>query len=706
MLDDVKDALRRHETGEALAKARAAVQAQPGNAEAHHLLGLALRADGHPDNARASFDQAIALAPHNAAYQVSAAGLSLAEGDRARAQQELDAAIAVDPNQVAAYVMAAHLALTRGEMAEAERLLKLATLINPNHPHVMVTLGHLETQRGNHDDAMKLYSDAAAAALDDTLVLSALAHAYLARGNAAFAEQAYRRALLGDPKQVVLRRGLFEALRMQGRMDDAAVELVQLRRDLPDDINLLQLSGEFALHDGQIDDAIRAFRAVLDQQPRHPRALAGAMSIWQREQQEQQGRLVLDTLLESDPQADSVWEARFALEVGQSDASRAVLERWLAAMPESASALEMSAQVQEAEGNLSEAEALADRAMAQPALRLGAELVKARAQLHADPAASVQRLEYLAGIVTDRQQKRAVLGWLGYACDRAGRFAQAIDVWQQAQALEDGNLEPPMLGDIDGDLERAAASAQDSSAEMKDVPPVLLWGPPGSGVERVAAILRAQSEIPLLDDRMRDTRRRDGFQTGDFSHLLHPDREVGAAEAFAHYWRQGVAELGYANVAVIDWLRRWDARLAPAVRRALPGSKMIVAVRDPRDMLLNWIAYGSPSRFTFPGVLAASNWLAMSLVHLGWLSDHPLFDLCLLQVDEIDDSAPELTQQLQQFLRLNETPSTILSDRLKTAQGGHPSRLPAGHWRAYRDVLAEAFKRLTPMAERLGYPVE
>ncbi|MEO7477700.1 MAG: tetratricopeptide repeat protein [Lysobacteraceae bacterium] len=706
MLDDVKDALRRHATGEALTKARDAVQAQPGNAEAHHLLGLALQAQGNSGEAHQSFDQAIALAPDNAAYQVSRAGLLLGEGDREQAQQALDKAIAIDPNQVAAYIMASHLALTRDDLTEAERLLKRAALVNPNHPHTIVTLGQLETRRGNHDEALKLYNDAFAAAPDDTLVLSALAHAYLARGNAAFAEQTYRRALLGDPRQVALRRGLFEALRAQNRMEDAALELVQLRRDLPDDIGLLQLSGEFALYEGQIDDALRAFRGVLEQQPRSPRALTGAMRIWQGEHQEQQGRVVLDGLLERDPQAENAWEARFALEVGQSDASRAVLERWLVAMPESAAALEISAQIQEAEGNFAEAEALADRAMVQPTLRLAAELVKARAQLHSDPEAAIKRLEYLAGVVTSKAHKRAVLGWLGYACDRAGHLAQAIDVWEQAQALDDDTLGLPVLGDIDDQLERATESARAASNEVKEPPAILLWGPPGSGVERVAAILRTQPEFPLLDDRMHQTVRRDGFQTGDFSHLINPDREVAAAEAFASYWRSGVADMGYAGVTVIDWLRRWDARLAPAVRRALPGSVLVVAMRDPRDMLLNWIAYGSPSRFAFPGVLAASNWLAMSLEHLGWLSDHPLFNLCLLQVDDIDDGAPHVAEQLQRFLRLNETPSTSLSDRLKLAQGGHPSRLPAGHWREYRDVLAEAFKRLTPIAERLGYPVE
>ena len=705
MLDDVKDALRRHATGEALTKARAAVQAQPGNAEAHHLLGLALQAQGDSGEAHKSFDQAIALAPDNAAYHVSRAGALLGEGDREQAQQALDKAIAIDPNQVAAYIMASHLALTRNDLTEAERLLKRAALVNPNHPHTVVTLGQLETRRGNHDEALKLYNDAFATAPDDTLVLSALAHAYLARGNAAFAEQAYRRALLGAPQQTTLRRGLFEALRAQNRMDDAALELVQLRRDLPDDIGLLQLSGEFALHEGKIDDALRGFRGVLEQQPRNPRALAGAMSIWQREQQELQGRAVLDGVLECDPQAEAVWEARFALEVGQSDASRAVLERWLVAMPESAAALEISAQIQEAEGNYAEAEVLADRAMAQPALRLAAELIKARAQLHSDPEAAVKRLEYLAGVVTSLPHKRAVLGWLGYACDRARYPAQAIDAWERAHALEEDNLRRPPLGDIDDQLERATESARAVSIEVKKAPAVLLWGLPGSGVERVASILRTQSEYPLLDDRMGDTLRRDGFQTADFSHLLNPDREVGAAEAFEHYWRKGVADLGYDNVTVIDWLPRWDARLAPAVRRALPGSKLIVAIRDPRDMLLNWLAYGSPSGFTFPGILAASNWIAMSLVHLGWLSDHPLLDLCLLQVDDIDDGAPHVAEQLQRFLRLTETPSTILSDRLKSAQGGHPSRLPAGHWREYRDVLAEAFNRLTPMAERLGYPV-
>jgi len=31
-------------------------------------------------------------------------------------------------------------------------------------------------------------------------------------------------------------------------------------------------------------------------------------------------------------------------------------------------------------------------------------------------------------------------------------------------------------------------------------------------------------------------------------------------------------------------------------------------------------------------------------------------------------------------------------------------RLPAGHWRRYRDVMSAAIDLLTPVAVRLGYP--
>lgn len=706
MLQDVIDALRRH-SPDAAALARAEVDAAPDDAQAHHLLAVALRLAGRYDDAHQSLDTALAIAPVSPDFHVTRAGLFLDAGRLDAALQEIDAAVALDPNQLMAYIMGAQIALARGDLPSAEHHAKRAALVNPDHPHVRAIQGQIAMRNGQPDAAIELLTRAVAAAPEDVLSLSSLAQAYLMRGSAAFAEQAFRRALEREPFQFGLSLGLIESLRRQDRRQEAREVLDSLRKALPDDPRLLQMHGEYAMQEESPDDALLAFRGVLEQRPDDARALAGAMQTWQKEEQQQHGRDVLDGLLKLHPRASGMWRARFALEEKRRQASIDVLERWLDALPDDADALEAMAQVREIEGRLDEAEALADRALRSgPALRLGAELVKARTLLHRDPESARQRLEYLVSVASDPRQKRALSGWLGYSADACGDYPRALGAWEAVHALQQDLPSLPALGDIDENLDRAAAAAAQARNDVIEPPPVLLWGPPGSGVERIASILKRQSELPFLDDRMRDTKRRDGFQTGIFSELLNPDREVEAAEAFNFYWRRGISELGYGDTSVIDWLRRWDARLAPAIRRAMPHSRLIAAIRDPRDMLLNWIAFGSPLGFAYPGALPAAKWLAMALEHLGWLSSHPLIDLCLVPMDGIDEDSESIAQNLQRFLRLENTPPTNLSDSHKGALGGHSTRLPPGHWRRYRDVLAEPFARLENISQRFGYPVD
>ena len=53
---------------------------------------------------------------------------------------------------------------------------------------------------------------------------------------------------------------------------------------------------------------------------------------------------------------------------------------------------------------------------------------------------------------------------------------------------------------------------------------------------------------------------------------------------------RGAAGRGIANGQVFDWLLWWDNALLRALRPHLPEALLMVAVRDPRDMLLDWLA--------------------------------------------------------------------------------------------------------------------
>jgi hypothetical protein len=118
------------------------------------------------------------------------------------------------------------------------------------------------------------------------------------------------------------------------------------------------------------------------------------------------------------------------------------------------------------------------------------------------------------------------------------------------------------------------------------------------------------------------------------------------------------------------------------------------ALRDPRDMLLEWLAYDAPQRFAFESPEVAARWLAQALAQVADLHEGDLFPHRLLKLDDIAYHPPALAAAVGEALAINLQPLPSLGIR----------HFAPGHWRAYAQPLAAAFAALTPVAVRLGYP--
>ena len=147
---------------------------------------------------------------------------------------------------------------------------------------------------------------------------------------------------------------------------------------------------------------------------------------------------------------------------------------------------------------------------------------------------------------------------------------------------------------------------------------------------------------------------------------------------------------------VIDWLPWWDNALLLALRPHLPEAVLVVAVRDPRDMLLEWLGYGSPAPFALESPVIGARWLAQVLGQVADLHEQDLFPHHLMRLDEIAADPLDLSQTIADTLGID----TIAPRDNAT----NPQNFPPGHWRAFAEPLAAAFALLTPVAQRLGYP--
>jgi len=679
MQEKIYDALRRGAHDEALALARETVATDPDNAQSHRYLAMALNAGGDRDAALLSIDRAIALAPDDADLHFHRAGYLLGGYDIEAAQTALTHTLQLDPNQYGAYIMQAQLALGREDLDEAERNAKLAARIAPEHPWTQTLQGTLALQRGEDDRALALLTDASRRLPDDDQVRYSLGFAYLRKGHLAFAEHAFRHILDRNANAGHL-RGLIADLQLrQGRPDDAADTLAPLLDAADATPAQRRLGGELQLAAGRLDAALALLRSALAAQPGDPRTLAAIFEVWRRKNDPDDARRTLDAALATSPQVAPLWRARMAVEPVGSDEALAVIERWRAIADDPVPADEARMDQHGARGEAEQAERIAQRIVdAQP------DHMPARARI----VDGLLRRDPVAAAGDDPDLGRLRGAWLGIAQDRAGRYADAADTWRalHAEAAEFGIPLP--------DASAPRQTWPDRAPTAPDATPVaFLAGMPGSGVERLAALL-AGCMPGFRDDRFGPRPPADALQNV-FTIGKLGRGELEPAEIAAG-WQAQLPARGIANGQVIDWLLWWDNALLDVLRPHLPHARVLIALRDPRDMLLDWLAFGAPVRFRVPSANAAAGWLAIHLNQLATLDEGDLFPRALIRMDALVDDEAAAARALGDALgaTLPVPPAGMF---------GAP-RFAAGHWRRYAEPLAEPFALLTPVARRLGYP--
>ena len=686
MYDNLIEALRRNATGEALAAARALVAAHPHDPQAHRWLAAALQQSGEPEAALASIAQAIALAPEDAGLHVAHAGLLVGARQDDAARSALAQASGLDPNQFDAYAMQAQLALGRGDLDEAERLSRLAARVVPEHPQLAAIDGMLALRRGKGDDALKIVSAALQREPEDTQLRYALGFIYLEKGHWAFAEQAFRGLLEKIPAAANLRPLIADLMRRQGRPAEAADELAPLLAEPRTATPALQrFAGQLRLVSGQPEQALPLLVQALSTQPEDRAMLAALVNIGRIAGLETQVRDALEAALATHPEVDGLWQARLAIEP-LGDAGSNLIERWLAQRPGSATVLAAKLALHRQRGESTAADATASRL-----LELDPDFGLAQAHvletlLAKDPAAAVEQSEAWIARTPEPARQQVLLEWLGRAQDIAGRREAAVATWTRLHADFAGKR--PALPPTSPPPKEwpALGPVPDSPASI-----MFVWGAPGSGVERLAEVFATYAE-PFRSDRFGPSPPLDGLQDYAMPEALSQGRVSG--EEVVARWRNALPSRGVHNGVIFDWLPWWDNALLHALRPHLREAMLVIAARDPRDMLLEWLAFGTTMPFAMPAPARAAGWLAIVLNQVTSLVEEQWFPNRVVRTDQIGNDPRAAAAALSEAMQVNwSVPRSV-----------GPALFSAGHWREYAQALAEPFAMLTPVAMRMGYP--
>ncbi|TKS53188.1 tetratricopeptide repeat protein [Luteimonas yindakuii] len=689
MYDSILDALRRGAPGEALAAARDLTTTRPDDGRAWELMAQAQRMGGDANGALDSLDHAIALQPDEAALQFQRAAILLARRDIDAATTALTRTLELDPNRYQAYIVQAELAIGRGDLDEAERLEKMAARLGEGDPGLSAVRGMIALRRGDRDRALSILSSAVERHADDPQLLNALAFAYIAKDHLAFAEQTLLRLVQLVPGNTPARRLLADVVLRQGRPAEAATHIEQVLAAGPASTEHLRFAGALDLQLGQLPQAVARLKQVLARTPDDRTALDLLMRAWELRDDRDDARATLEAALATSPRNPALWDARLGVDGSDPDAALAVVERWNAAMPDSVPAVQARVSVAQAAGDQPAAEAAARELTRRLPGDARAQTLLLDLLTERDPQAAVAHLQELHAAAGDDAARRSqVEGWLALAHDQAGNVAEAAKVWIDTHASWAERL-MPLPTWSQADVAHAPAAQPDPDAARL----VFMAGLPGAGHEQVGRLLTGVVSA-FRADRLGTSPPRDALQNVHTVGRLERG-ETTPADVHAE-WRAQLPARGIAQGALIDWLLWWDNAYLAVTRAHLPHAELLMIVRDPRDMLLNWLAFGSPVPFRMGTPDAGAAWLAQGLEHLVVLAEQEPQPLRLLRTDEGINDAALLGQALGQALEveLPAPPRTLFQDQF---------RFPAGHWRRYTGVLAAPFAALTPVAVRLGY---
>jgi tetratricopeptide (TPR) repeat protein len=295
---------------DALSRFEAALALEPENPEVIEAIGRALLELGRPEEAEASFLDALELDPNWVAPRMGLAALAMRNDDPFKTIHHLERATSLDPEYPDAFVELGRYYGLMGEPSLARATFERWTQTHPEDADMLINAGLTAFDAADYEVAMEFFDRALETARDDeqksgarTFRANSLdmlgrypeaiadyervityapdwweAHANLGicharNGRAEEAEKAFRRGLEECPGSPEIRDELAAHLLAQNNNLEEALSLAEEAVALgQDEIRHLYTLGEVRLALGEEEGSAKAYRTVLNLDPEDPNA--------------------------------------------------------------------------------------------------------------------------------------------------------------------------------------------------------------------------------------------------------------------------------------------------------------------------------------------------------------------------------------------------------------------------------------------------
>lgn len=329
-------------------------------------------------------------------------------------------------------------------------------------------------------------------------------------------------------------------------------------------------------------------------------------------------------------------------------------------------------------------------------------------------------------------ERSLALGVLGDALDRQDRPAEAFAAWRESNGIRRAHY-APVFAAGPGTLAYARALQQWFGRHpAKDLLPVLppevpdtvrhvfLIGFPRSGTTLLEQVLGAHPSVVTLEERenLRDSVSEFMRSPGDLSRLgLASESQLDPWRR--RYW-QRVAEAGVTvdGRLFVDKHPLNGLKL-PLIARLFPGARILLAIRDPRDVALSCFRRRFRMSAPYYEFLALDS--AAALYDCVMQITHDLIaelqlSVHVVRLERLIGHFEHEVGAICDFLkigwsdRMREFAESARTRGVATASGAQLSRgLNAGGvgaWRRYREQLAPVRPALDRWAARFGYEVD
>jgi putative PEP-CTERM system TPR-repeat lipoprotein len=253
------------------------------------------------DSARKHFEDVLKIDPKNLTALNNLAQLAFRERRFDRATELFQAILKDHPKHIPAFIALAQIQGLSGKAAETEAYLTQATEADPNallprvllarlysrfgqafkaiaqleevrnsygkNPEFLATLAEAQLEGGNYVQALETAKALVAAAPKSGMSYYLLARVQAENGDVRNVRTALQKSLELDPKLLQSRLAMVRLLAQEQKLADAAKYLADLKKELPENPEVMGLEGMLALQQRKPQNAVNVYKSALEKFP-------------------------------------------------------------------------------------------------------------------------------------------------------------------------------------------------------------------------------------------------------------------------------------------------------------------------------------------------------------------------------------------------------------------------------------------------------